>query len=167
MCIFNICIINNMKKLIILMSIFSVLTSGCSIINEAKNIESNKIQNDNLEEVKGLSPIDKELKRCLEKNDTTVGMNKCVYQSMNSWNKEIEKYLDLIGQVVSEEDYNKILESQKLWEVFKESEFEIISFIMEKQGTMFQNSTIGMKGALIRQRALNLKELYDTLTYKN
>ena len=75
--------------------------------------------------------------------------------------------LNLLKSVTTEEDYNNILKAQKDWETYKDSEFEAVSVIMEKQGTMFLNSTVGMKSALIKERALFLKEFYDTLSYKN
>ena len=103
----------------------------------------------------------------MAKQDATLEMNKCVYIAMDSWSKEIDKYLNLLKSVTTEEDYNNILKAQKDWETYKDSEFEAVSVIMEKQGTMFLNSTVGMKSALIKERALFLKEFYDTLSYKN
>lgn len=153
-----------MNKFILITLILSVLTCGCSKTMEVKSLEPEIA---NTEQVKEINPIDKALQECLDKNDTTVGMNKCVYQSMESWNKEIEKYLDLLSKIITEDDYNKILEAQTKWIEFKELEFETINLVMEKQGTMFQNSTVGLKAALIKERALNLKELYDTLSYEN
>lgn len=156
-----------MKKLVLTTLILSIITCGCSKTEEVKypKIEPNKKEHQ--VQVKEINPIDKALRECLDKHDTTVGMNKCVYQSMNSWDKEIKNYLGLLSKITSEDDYNKILESQKKWEEFKALEFEAISLVMEKQGTMFQNSTVGLKAALIKERALNLKELYDTLSYEN
>lgn len=153
-----------MNKFILTTLILSVLTCGCSKTVEIKSLEPEIV---NTKQVKEINPIDKALQECLNKNDTTVGMNKCVYQSMEYWNKEIEKYLDLLSKIITEDDYNKILEAQKKWIEFKELEFETINLVMEKQGTMFQNSTVGLKAALIKERALNLKELYDTLSYEN
>ena len=59
------------------------------------------------------------------------------------------------------------MKAQEDWEKYRDSEFEAVSIIMEKQGTMFLNSTVGIKTALIKERALFLKEFYDTLSYKN
>jgi len=156
-----------MKKLLLTTLILSILACGCSKTAEVKNAEPELDQKEHQVQVKEVNPIDKALQECLDKNDTTVGMNKCVYQSMNSWDKEIKNYLGLLSKITSEDDYNKILESQKKWEEYKTLEFEAISLVMEKQGTMFQNSTVGLKAALIKERALNLKELYDTLSYEN
>lgn len=37
---------------------------------------------------------------------------------------------------------------------------------MNKQGTMFQNVAVGNKINVVKERALELKELYDTLKYE-
>ena len=153
-----------MKKLIAISILISALTCAC--IKTEVSTESNtepQVQ----EDVSKIHSIDKALQDCMAKQDATYEMNKCVYTAMESWNKEIDKYLNLLKSVTTEEDYNNILKAQKDWETYKDSEFEAVSVIMEKQGTMFLNSTVGMKSALIKERALFLKEFYDTLSYKN
>lgn len=157
-----------MKKLISATLILSALTSGCTSVNKLLSVKDNDSNiHSTGRQVENIHPIDIAQRNCLDKNDTTVGMNKCVYQAMDAWSLEIEKYLALLKNITTEGDYKKITEAQKDWEVFKESEFEAIGLIMEKQGTMFQNSTVGLKAALIKERALNLKEFYDTLSYEN
>lgn len=158
----------NMKKLISSTLILSALTCGCTNVNKLSSLEANDNTVHTTErQVKNIHPIDIAQQNCLDKNDTTVGMNKCVYQAMDAWSLEIEKYLALLKNITTEGDYKKITEAQKDWEVFKESEFEAIGLVVEKQGTMFQNSTVGLKAVLVKERALNLKEFYDTLSYEN
>lgn len=157
-----------MKKLISATLILSALTSGCTSVNKLLSVKDNDSNiHSTGRQVENIHPIDIAQRNCLDKNDTTVGMNKCVYQAMDAWSLEIEKYLALLKNITTEGDYKKITEAQKDWEIFKESEFEAIGLIMEKQGTMFQNSTVSLKAALIKERALNLKEFYDTLSYEN
>ena len=154
----------SMKKLIVTSILISALTCAC--VKTEANIKPNTEQQVQ-EEVVNVHPIDKAVQDCMARQDATHEMNKCVYIAMDSWNKEIDKYLNLLKSVTTEEDYNNILKAQKDWETYKDSEFEAVSVIMEKQGTMFLNSTVGMKSALIKERALFLKEFYDTLSYKN
>ena len=153
-----------MKKLIAISILISALTCACT--NTGTIIKPNAEQQVQ-EEVRNIHPIDKAIQDCMSKQDATHEMNKCVYIAMDSWSKEIDKYLNLLKSATTEEDYNNILKAQKDWETYKDSEFEAVSVIMEKQGTMFLNSTVGMKSALIKERALFLKEFYDTLSYKN
>ena len=153
-----------MKKLIAISILISALTCACT--NTGTIIKPNAEQQVQ-EDVRNIHPNDKAIQDCMSKQDATHEMNKCVYIAMDSWSKEIDKYLNLLKSVTIEEDYNNILKAQKDWETYKDSEFEAVSVIMEKQGTMFLNSTVGMKSALIKERALFLKEFYDTLSYKN
>ena len=153
-----------MKKLIAISILISALTCACT--NTGTIIKPNAEQQVQ-EEVRNIHPIDKAIQDCMSKQDATHEMNKCVYIAMDSWSKEIDKYLNLLKSVTTEEDYNNILKAQKDWETYKDSAFEAVSVIMEKQGTMFLNSTVGMKSALIKERALFLKDFYDTLSYKN
>lgn len=155
-----------MKKLIAISILISALTCACVKTSATSDIASKPIRQVQ-EDVSNIHSIDKALQDCMAKQDTTYEMNKCVYTAMESWNKEIDKYLNLLKSVTTEEDYNNILKAQKNWEVYRDSEFEAVSVIIEKQGTMFQNSTVGMKSSLIKERALFLKEFYDTLSYKN
>ena len=155
-----------MKKLISISILISALTCAC-VKTSSEVIVPQNTEQQVQEEVRNIHPIDKAIQDCMSKQDATHEMNKCVYIAMDSWNKEIDKYLNLLKSVTTEEDYNNILKAQKDWETYKDSEFEAVSVIMEKQGTMFLNSTVGMKSALIKERALFLKEFYDTLSYKN
>lgn len=155
-----------MKKLIAISILISALTCACVKTTATSDVVS-ETKPQVKEDVSKIHSIDKALQDCMSKQDATHEMNKCVYIAMESWNKEIDKYLNLLKSVTTEEDYNNILKSQKNWEVYRDSEFEAVSIIMEKQGTMFQNSTVGMKSSLIKERALFLKEFYDTLSYKN
>ena len=52
------------------------------------------------------------------------------------------------------------------WKKYQEAEFVALSPIMNKQGTMFQNVAVGNKTNVVKKRALELKELYDTLKYE-
>ena len=146
-----------MKKVFIkvVLSLFIIFLFGLSCYADDVKLQNYKYS------------IDEELSRCSSANFMTVGMNLCIQKGIDSWNKEIDKYLNLLKSVTTEEDYNNILKAQKDWETYKDSEFEAVSVIMEKQGTMFLNFTVGMKSALIKERALFLKEFYDTLSYKN
>ena len=155
-----------MKKLIAISILISALTCAC-VKTSSEVIVPQNTEQQVQDEISNVHPIDKALQDCMSKQDATHEMNKCVYIAMVSWNKEIDKYLNLLKSVTIEEDYNNILKAQKDWETYKDTEFEAVSVIMEKQGTMFLNSTVGMKSALIKERALFLKEFYDTLSYKN
>ena len=82
---------------------------------------------------------------------------------MNEWFMEIDKYISLLKSVTTEEDYNKILNAQSKWKEYQEAEFKAVSIIINKQGTIYQNFLAGEECGLVKQRALDLKFLYENL----
>ena len=173
-----------MKNLTLYILIILFLTCGCTksnlksdeIFSQSSNQEitnqkislnkeepqpQEKEQKEELEE--NLHPIDKAERDCIEKQDSTQAMNECTYKARDAWYKEIDKYINLLKNVTSKEDYNNILEAQNQWKKYQEAEFEAVSIISEKQGTMFQNTAAGLKTDLVKKRALDIKELYDIL----
>lgn len=173
-----------MKKLIVTILLVSVLGCGCGLISNKEEAlsQNEEIQQTNHEEVienptpqepkvqddntENLHPIEIEEQECMKKaNYTTAGMTNCAYEAMDSWFKEIDKYLGLLKTVTSEEDYANILKAQEDWKKYQESEFVAIGIFMKKQGTIFQNITAGERSGLVKQRALNLKSFYQMLTF--
>lgn len=175
----------NMKKLIVTILLISAFTCGCiNSHNSGETFSQEEIQqttnqetslnNEETEpqsktqeeELENLHPIDKTERECIAKVYSTYDMSQCSYKAMDMWFKEIDKYLGLLKTVTSEEDYAKILKAQEDWKKYQESEFVALSIIMNKQGTMFQNVAVGNKTIVIKQRALELKELHDILKYE-
>lgn len=181
-----------MKKLIVTILLTSVLTVGCTLKNKEETLSQNEIiqqtnQGVNQEtseetslnneeaapqsktqedETEKLHPIDKAERDCIAKVYSTYDISQCSYKAMDMWFKEIDKYLGLLKTITTEEDYTKILKAQEDWKKYQESEFVALSIIMNKQGTMFQNVAVGNKTYVVKERALELKELYDTLKYE-
>lgn len=137
------------------------ITNHTISLNKEEPQPQEKEQKEELEE--NLHPIDKAERDCIEKQDSTQAMNECTYKARDAWYKEIDKYINLLKNVTSQEDYNNILEAQNQWKKYQEAEFEAVSIISEKQGTMFQNTAAGLKTDLVKKRALDIKELYDIL----
>lgn len=171
-----------MKKLIVTISLVSVLTCGCGDVNDKTPIDTPNLSLENKEEImentapqkeeetkdniEELHPIDKAERDCIENVYSTYDISQCSYKAMDMWFKEIDKYLGLLKTITSEEDYANILKAQEDWKKYQESDFKAVSIVMNKQGTMFQNVTVGKKTDIIKKRALELKGLYDTLKYE-
>ena len=183
----KICYNKRMKKLIVTILLVSVLGCGCGLKNKEEtlsqyeeNQQTNQVVNkeevienptpqkaeEQKDNIENLHPIDKAERDCIAKDYSNAGMNECSYKAMESWFKEIDKYLGLLKTITSEEDYANILKVQEDWKRYQESDFEAVSIIMNKQGTMFQNVAVGKKTDIIKERALGLKGLYDTLKYE-
>ena len=161
-----------MKKLTLYILIVLVFTCGCSKSNlnsdetfsQPNNQEiTNQELSLNKEEPQ---PQEKEQKEELEENLHPIDKAErdcSAYKAMDAWYKEIDKYINLLKNVTSKDEYNNILEAQTQWKEYQEAEFEAVSIISEKQGTMFQNTAVGLKTDLVRKRALDIKELYNIL----
>ncbi len=110
--------------------------------------------------------IDVRLKACLDssQNYTTVGMNHCIYCAEMAWDAEMNRYYKLLQEVLSTQAKIQLKTSQINWLSFRDSEFKTINIIYDLQGTMWSNVRADARMELIKQRALVLKEYYDTLT---
>ena len=113
------------------------ITNQTISLNKEEPQPQEKEQKEELEE--NLHPIDKAEKDCIEKQDSTQAMNECTYKARDAWYKEIDKYINLLKNVTSKEDYNNILEAQNQWKKYQEAEFKAVSILINKQGTIHQN----------------------------
>ncbi len=177
-----------MKKLIVTILLVSALTCGCAGVNKKAELETQNLLLENKEgvnegvnqeevientnsqkaeeqkdNIENLHPIDKAERDCIAKVYSTYDISQCSYKAMDSWFKEIDKYLGLLKTITTEEDYANILKSQEDWRNYQKSEFVSISLIRNKQGTIYQTITIGKEVYIVKQRALDLKSLYEYL----
>ena len=142
-----------MEKFILTLLVISVLSTGCKQNNTFT--ETNAIK----------TSIDKTEEDCISQNSSTAGMNECILKAENAWEREIEKYMALIKNITSKEDFKKIQLSQEKWELYKDSQMEVYNMIFP-QGSMFQNISACSKKNLVKQRALALKSIYEILMAK-
>lgn len=148
--------------------IFSIITililSVCCVQNHNLTFDKNTMKIVAQNEQK--YSIDKMEKNCLSDKLSTQEMNECTFKAMGAWNQEIEKYLALLKNITTKDDFENIQLSQKKWESYRDSEFVVYNLIQQKEGTMFQNVSNGLKRELIKQRAIEIKSLYETLRNK-
>ncbi len=152
-----------MKRIILSIITISILSLGC-VQNTPLTLDKNTTKVIALNEQK--YPIDKIEENCLSNKSSTQEMNECTFKAMDAWNKEIEKYLALLKHITSKDDFENIQLSQKNWEIYRDSEVIVYNLIQQKEGTMYQNVSAGFKRELIKQRAIELKSLYETLMNK-
>ena len=138
-----------MKKFYLKSLILCILCSGCC----------NKTQQENLYN------IDIAEQKCISKVDSTDLINQCSLKAIDAWYEEINKYLILLKSLSTSENYLNIQKSQQEWEKYRDAEFLVINSIIEKQGTMYQNTIIALKKEIIKNRAIELKRLYDVLKF--
>ena len=137
------------------------ITNQTISLNKEEPQPQEKEQKEELEE--NLHPIDKAERDCIAKNMTTAGMSNCSYIAMDAWFKEIDKYVNLLKDITSKDEYNNILEAQTQWKKYQEAEFKAVSILINKQGTIYQNILSGIECDLVKKRAHEVKSFYDYL----
>ena len=136
-------------------------------LSEQKRIIAGlKEEKNNIMPEAGIHPIEKDVQNCMKKEDyTTAGMSKCVDNSINDWNKEIDKYLSLLKDILPEEKYKLLQISQEKWEEYKNAQWQLLEAgLTEKDGTMYINILSGDKADVVEKRAKDLSGFYFELT---
>ncbi len=107
--------------------------------------------------------IDVQLEKCIEKDYSTSGMNKCVYAATDAWLDQISIYSNMIKKELSKEQYTVFIAAQQSWERYYELEKKlIVETVYNKEGSIHTNIAAGMLENIVKQRALYLKSyLYE------
>ena len=140
------------------------------LIRQIKNLEHqiseyNNQKEDNEEEYK--HPIDIKEKKCIEKVDNAADIRNCVYLAAEEWEKEINKYIKLLEQSTTKEQFKLIKDSQNLWLQQSKKDNDIINeFIFNHGGTIYYDIAAGDYEELIKNRAEFLKWVYEIHTDK-
>ena len=160
-----------MKKLIVLLSLI-LISSGCTKVqeNHAATVEQ---QCPSCEEYckehavakepeipePAKHPIDIEEEKCIKIADTSdIGMGNCSLEATKAWFKEIDKNLMTLKQILPADKYEKIADSQKKWESYIKSEFDVNeNIIYNKAGTIYYTMDAGQKRETVKERALQLQ----------
>lgn len=147
-----------MKKLLIYILIIIVLILSFSIgYILGKNTNISAI--DNYEH-----PIDIEEKLCIQNSDIH-NYTFCSEIAIKSWEKEIQKNLDLLKQVMKKEDYKYIEEMNNEWNKSAYSQINTINrFIVNKNGVIYQTEGKNNISNIKKQYAILLKNIYSTYT---
>jgi uncharacterized protein YecT (DUF1311 family) len=111
-------------------------------------------------------PIDSLYQVCLDsaKNQNTYGMIHCACEARDAWDKEIGKYIGLLGEKLSTEDNEQLKTNQKIWLTYRDSEVQISGKIYGKMdGMKWKAAAFDRQAEILRQRALDLKAYYEAL----
>ena len=138
------------------------------LIRQIKNLEHqiseyNNQKEDNKEE-EYKHPIDIELEKCVESTNPYL-YSDCAIENEKAWDKEIQKQLKNLKDIMNKDEYTIIINSQNDWnKSFNSSKIAINKFISERDGTV--NQTLGFSSIanLKKQRALLLEQIYYSYT---
>ena len=114
------------------------------------------------------NPIDALESKCLNKeNISNADMCNCTIQARESWDKELNKYYNLLKTKLPKETFETLKESQKQWLAYRDKEYAFISkyFYEVQQGTMWYAVAESKKREIVKTRALELEVYYKMLAY--
>lgn len=148
---------------ILIAGLFIVLV-GIATISSCNAFEINNYTNNQNAAIEVLDPIDKIEQDCISKTADTQEMNKCSQKAQQLWEKDINKNLAELKEILSAEDYKKLQLSQTSWENYIDKEYEFINSLTSyTQGTMYLNTREGWRTEILKQRAFVLREYLTTL----
>jgi uncharacterized protein YecT (DUF1311 family) len=110
-------------------------------------------------------PIDIKYQACLDSNSSTIGTLECLSSARQDWDKELNKYYKLLMKELNQSGQLALRKSQKQWIIYKETETKFyLGLYTKKEGTMW-NVVMARRGMdIIRTRAIELIEYYETIT---
>ncbi len=148
---------------ILIAGLFIVLV-GITTISSCNAFEINNYTNNQNAAIEVLDPIDKIEQDCISKTADTQEMNKCTQMAQQLWEKDINKNLAELKEILSAEDYKKLQLSQTSWENYIDKEYGFINSLTSyTQGTMYLNTKEGWRTEILKQRALTLRGYLNTL----
>lgn len=148
---------------ILIAGLFIVLV-GITTISSCNAFEINNYTNNQNAAIEVLDPIDKIEQDCISKTADTQEMNKCSQKAQQLWEKDINKNLAELKEILSAEDYKKLQLSQTSWENYIDKEYGFINSLTPyTQGTMYLNTKEGWRTEILKQRALTLRGYLNTL----
>ena len=100
---------------------------------------------------------------CINKAFSTQNISACTIQAQNAWQNEIEKYYNLLFNILPKDKKHLLKKSQKDWKKYKKSQFDLLDNTIFISGTMYSNVIQGYKRDIYKYRAIELEELYFIL----
>ncbi len=146
-----------MKKVILsIIMLFSLILSFVSGLFVQKMINKKNTFNNKIDKIERI---------CLDNSSSNSEMINCCDKAKKEWQKEISKYLNLLEEKTTKEQYQLIKDNNELWWNLYQSDEKIINeFIINHGGTLYYQLGISDETELIKNRAQFLKWIYDIHT---
>ncbi|WP_265429166.1 lysozyme inhibitor LprI family protein [Chryseobacterium sp. YIM B08800] len=112
--------------------------------------------------------IDIEESKCLDKKEiSNAQMLECSIKAGQSWDKELNKYYNLLASKLPKDAFEILKTSQKEWIIYRDKEFKFISklYYEVKEGTMWYIIAENKKKEIVKSRTLELQMFLEDLEY--
>ena len=110
--------------------------------------------------------IETDLNKCLasDEGQTTSGMINCMIIARNSWDSQLNKYYNLLMNILPTDEKQKLKFSQKKWISYRDSEIEFSETLYHNiNGTMWGISAADRINEIVKVRAKELESYYKFL----
>jgi uncharacterized protein YecT (DUF1311 family) len=109
-------------------------------------------------------PIDRSLNACLEKNVSTQGMNQCLGQAYDAWDKELNRVYNELARKLSPAARAALKTAQLEWLKFRDEEFKLIESIYQSfEGTMYIPMQSNSRVQVVKSRTLALTSYLELI----
>jgi uncharacterized protein YecT (DUF1311 family) len=109
-------------------------------------------------------PIDKYLETCMEKDMSTAGMVKCIYEVQEKWDAELNRLYKILINGLDEESAKELKSAQLKWIEFRDKEYNLIDKIYSKlEGTMYIPMRVSDRMELVKKRVLELEAYVELM----
>ena len=108
--------------------------------------------------------IDRFREKCTNDNPSTVGMNVCTDEAYKMWDVEMNKNYKLLMSVLNKQEKKQLKDAQIAWINYRDKEeYFRTRTLTSEQGTLYPLMARGERMGIVKQRALELKQFYETL----
>lgn len=109
-------------------------------------------------------PIEIQFEECM--GGSTQEMVECAYAEHDAWDKEMNKYYDLLKGVLSANEFKRLKAAQKKWLEYRDEEKKFYGkMYSDKEGTMWRVVSASRYKDIAKKRALELIEYYEMYNY--
>ena len=112
-------------------------------------------------------PIEAATMVCLEENQTTLGMARCMEEAYTAWDAELNRvYQDLMAELAPEQQ-TALRAAQVEWLAYRDAEFVWINSLYDTlDGTMYIPLRIAARVQIVKTRTQKLQTYLDELRYQ-
>lgn len=108
--------------------------------------------------------IDLTTESCLDNNQSTAGMMKCLTRAEEDWDAELNRVYKALQQQLKPAGQDALKQAQRTWITQRDQEFELISAIHgQMEGTMWLPVMAGKRADVVKARTLALQDYLDLL----
>jgi len=112
-------------------------------------------------------PIDKAYENCKLEHSDAAGIANCAFEAYKHWDSELNKYYNRILKSLKKQgDIGSFKNAQKAWVAFRDAEFTAYNGMFNRPGDQWATIRAENRIAIVRARALQLRNYSDSLQRK-